>query len=129
MSIFSWLAVVLGVFAGVINLVTGILNRDRATVMALRLVAALVSFAAPVVIVVAHLQGMPLVPTGWHNTVYLTLALAIFVGVTLMLPATIQRSLAPPPSPAPPAPPRPVTRNLTGEPGVRIAQPSDEWVN
>ncbi len=127
MSIFTLLAIILGVLAGVINLGIGILNRDVVAVMLLRVAAAIVSFAAPVVILVMHSQGLRIVPTGWHSTVYLTLALAIFVGITLMMPATLQRSLMP--AQASTTPPPRVTSKLSGEPGVRTANQNDEWVN
>ena len=125
MSTFTILAIILGVLAGFVNIGFALLNREVPSVVGVRILAALISFATPVVVLVVHAQGQSLVPAGWHNTVYLTLALAIFVGVTLMVPATIQRSLAP----ATVEPPRPVTNKLNGDPGVRMANQPDEWVN
>lgn len=124
MSIYSILAVILGVLAGVINLSLGVMRRAQPLLALMRFGAALVGFAAPVVILVAHSQGLRLVPTEWHNAAYLLIALAIFVGVTLMVPATIERSALAP------APVERKTGPLTaGQSGVRIANESgDDWV-
>lgn len=128
MSIYSILAIILGVMAGVINLTLGMLRRGQPLMVAMRLAAAIISFAVPIVVLVAHSQSVALVPKEWHNSAYLAIALAIFVGVTLMVPATVERGNQPPAPATPPSPTR-KTGTLSGQPGVRIANENgDEWV-
>lgn len=126
MTIFSVVAIFIGVLAGLINVGIGILRREVIIVSLMRFAAALVSFAAPVTIFIIKAEGGRIVPTAWHQTVYLVLALAIFVGITLMVPASIERNITPP---APETTPKRTTGKLTGDAGVRIANQNEEWVN
>ena len=126
MTIFSVVAIFIGVLAGLINVGIGVLRREVIGVSIMRFIAALVSFAGPLAIFFIKAQGGRLVPPEWHQTVYLVLGLLIFVGITLMVPASLERTISPP---APDATPKRDTGKLTGDAGVRIANQNEEWVN
>lgn len=131
MSTFAILVVILGVLSGLINVAIGLMRRNHLWVAVMRFGAGLISFAAAGSAVYAKTNGLHL-PAGWHSTeytIFLFMALAIFVGATLYLPATIERNVLP----AAEAPPTKttLTGKLTGDAGVRIANNSstEEWVN
>jgi drug/metabolite transporter (DMT)-like permease len=125
-SVVAILGIIIGVFAGLANLILAPLRRDRPLVVLVRLVAALLGFAGAAAIVVAHVQGAQL-PQELNTVLYQAIGLFLFVGVTLMVPATIDRNTAPQPTPDPATR---TTGKLSGQAGVTIAnQSTDEWVN
>ncbi len=119
MSTVSILGVILGIFAGFVNLFFAVLRHSRALVLLVRLVACLASFGGAGAI----LLGARLPP---DNLIYDLFGLAIFIGLTLMVPTSIERGLIP----AEAQPASHTTGTLhTGQPGVRVANQNDEWVN
>lgn len=138
MSTFAILVVILGVLSGLINFAIGLMRRNHLWVAVMRFGAGLVSFAAAGAAVYAKTAGLHL-PASWHSTeytIFLFMALAIFVGGTLYLPATIERNVLPVAETAPVKTATTLTGKLAGDPGVRIANnnvggnnTNEEWVN
>jgi hypothetical protein len=136
MSVFAVVGVVLAVAAGLINIVTGLLRRKHAMLAAMRFGLGLLSLIAAAAIIVFKSANDTLAQfnvTGTMKYVYLIMALAIFVGVTLMLPATVERNNLPPEDRFQPSV-RPATvtgpaPQVANEGGVHVAKEDDKWVN
>jgi hypothetical protein len=123
--------VILSVLAGLVNLGTGMLRRQQVMLMVMRFGLSIFSFIVAAVIIIAHLDHVALLPQGLHGAdgyLYLFIAFALYVGLTLMLPATIERA-----NPVIAAEQKAHTSGkLTGklpDAGVRVANQNEEWVN
>ena len=134
MSVFAILGVTLAIIAGLINLATGLLRRKHAMMMLMRIGISIISFLAAVAIILFKADNLTLAAygvTGASKYIYLFMALAIFVGITLMLPATIERNNLPPEDRFTPTPrPASATGNIAAaDGGVRVIKEDDKWVN
>ncbi len=134
MSLFAILGVTLAIIAGLINLGTGLLRRKHAMMMLMRIGISIVSFLAAAGIILFKSDNLALANygvTGTSKYIYLFMALAIFVGLTLMLPATIERNNLPPEDRFTPTPrPASAAGNVAAaDGGVRVIKEGDEWVN
>ena len=146
MSIFATLVIVFGILAGLTNVALGIVHREQIMLLLMRLLVALIGFGAAAGVIVAKSQGWHL-PAGLRtseSTIYLFIALALFVGATLALPSTIERNFFPRPkeemkttkistgklATAPTAQSTGTpSGNIAGAPNVGIATKDEGWVN
>lgn len=130
MSTFAIIGVILSVFAGLLNFFTGLMRRQQMMLMLMRFGLSIFSFIVTAVIIVAKIDGVALLkylPADSSKYLYLFIVLALYVGLTLMLPATIERNN---PAVAADSAPKPnPTGKLAGSPGVRVANQNEEWVN
>jgi hypothetical protein len=142
MSFFAILGVTLAIIAGLINFVTGLLRRKHTMMMLMRIAISILSFIAAAAIIVFKTDNQTLASYGVSGTskyIYLFMALAIFVGVTLMLPATVERNNLPAEdrfTPSSRTPRAAATGSLAGtggvtnaDGGVHVAKEDDKWVN
>jgi hypothetical protein len=134
MSVFTILGVTLAIIAGLINLAIGLLRRKHAMMMLMRLGISLISFLAAAAIIIFKADNQALASygiTGTSKYIYLFMALAIFVGITLMLPATVERNNLPPEERFTPTPrPAGASGNIaTADGGVHVIKEDDKWVN
>lgn len=137
MSAFTIAGLVLAILAGIINLGVGVLRMKHRLLALMRFGIAIACFAVAAGIVILKSNDVSLTSlgvTGWTKIAYLLMGLAIFVGGTLMLPASIERSNVQAeerltPTPAPHTPSARTTSAMSGEGGVRVANQGDDWVN
>ncbi len=134
MTLFAILGITLAIIAGLINFVTGLLRRKYPMLMLMRIAISIVSFIAAAAIIVFKTDNQTLATygvTGTSKYLYLFMALAIFVGLTLMLPATVERNNLPPEDRFTPT--SRATGTLAsaggGEGTVHVAKEDDKWVN
>ena len=133
MSVFATMGVILAILAGLINFGIGLLRRKHPLMAMMRFGISILSIIAAASIILAKANNVSL--SGWGVTeslkyIYLLMGLAIFVGLTLMLPATVERNNLPAEERITPTPASKATPSAaTGDGGVRVVKPNDEWVN
>jgi len=125
---FTILVVILGTLAGIINFAYGLIGREQPIIAVMRFAVGIISFAIAGIMLYIQVRNIAL-PTDITKIplAYLFIALGLFVGATLMLPATVERTLRPAETAAAETPH--TTGKLGGESGVRIANQNEEWVN
>jgi hypothetical protein len=138
MSAFTIAGLILAILAGIINLGVGVLRIKHRLLALMRFGIAIACFAIAAGIVILKANDVSLTGlgvTGATKIAYLAMGLAIFVGGTLMLPASIERNNLPAeerltPTTHPSTPPTPRTTGaLSSDGGVRVANQGDDWVN
>jgi hypothetical protein len=128
MSAFTIIGVALAIIAGVINLGVGLMRRKHPMIMAMRLAIGVLSLVAAVAIIILKTESVSFATIGVSDSskpIYLIMGLAIFVGATLMLPASVERSNLPTEEQM-----RPTMRPPTidhGDSGVRLIK--EDWMN
>jgi hypothetical protein len=129
MTVFTIIGVALALIASVVNLGVGLLRRKHPMILAMRIAIGILSLAAAVAIIVLKMQDVSFKSIGVSDNskpIYLLMGLAIFVGATLMLPASVERNNLPTDEQL-----RPTARLTTtisqGESGVHVVK--EDWVN
>lgn len=133
MSVFATLGVILAILAGLINFGVGLMRRKHPLIALMRFGLSAFSVVAAATILIVKADKFSLIALAGSEQIkyfYLFAALAIFMGLTLMLPASVERNNLPLderiiPTPAPKGAPS----AATSDGGVRTAKPNDEWVN
>jgi hypothetical protein len=125
-SLFTILVIILGMLAGLINFAFGVARREHFGIAAMRFLVGIVSFGVAAATLVVQIEKLSLPKEITDlNLIYLFIALGLFIGATLMLPATIERSVLP----ASEQPTIRTTGKLSDNAGVRIANQGEDWVN
>lgn len=125
------IVIIFGAFAGVINLGFALLRREYTPVALMRIAMALVCFAVAGGTAYFATSGKPLPATiSSLPLIYIFIAVGLFIGATLMLPATIERTMIPPAEQLTPHTTGKLnTDKLTDRSGIRIGTQSEDWVN
>jgi hypothetical protein len=136
MTVLSTLAVILALLAGIVNFGAGLMRRKYPLMAVMRFGLCVLSIAAAVTIIIAKADSVSLASLGVSTSlkyIYLIMGLAIFVGLTLMVPASVERNNLPAEERLAPSANRPMPPTspsaTPGEGGVRMAKTNDEWVN
>lgn len=130
MQLFTILVIVFGILAGVVNFGYGLLHRNRIWIAAMRFGVGVISLVIAGVALANQLNVIALPGMQQLSLIYTFIALGLFVGGTFMLPATIERNVLPAEE-QPHVTPR-QTGKLGGnppEPGIRLVNQTDDWVN
>ncbi len=113
----------IGVIAGAINFSQGILHRQNAAVLAIRFAAGIVSLATAVSVWVFHIDSfLSLQNFALTNLLYIFIIIGVFIGVTLMLPASVERSMQP-------AQEQSKTTHITSKLSGSPKKVGEDWVN
>lgn len=128
MSAFTIIGVILALLAGFINLGVGLMRRNHPMILVMRVGIGILSLAVAVAIIILKTDNISFASvgvTGLSKTIYLLMGLAIFVGATLMLPASVERNSLPTEDQMRPGV-RPTSVNQ-GDSGVRVVK--EDWMN
>ena len=118
--------VIVSVCACLINAGLGILHRQRAWVLPVRLLAGVVSLAPLLALGLSRLFSWHLmVSLGLTNTANAFIAIGVFIALTLMLPSWVDRAPKEAPTPAGAK----GQKVGAGKGRVRVINGTDEWVN
>ncbi|MBA3826402.1 MAG: hypothetical protein H0X24_21185 [Ktedonobacterales bacterium] len=128
MTAFTIIGVALALIAGFVNLGVGLLRRKHPMILVMRIAIGILSLAAAVAIIILKADNVSFATIGVtpsSKPIYLIMGLAIFVGATLMLPASVERNNLPTEEQLRPTP-RPTTISQ-GESGVHMVK--EDWMN
>ncbi len=123
MTTFTVILIIVSACACLVNIGLGLLHRQRAWVLPVRLLAGIISFAPLAGLVVSRAFVLHLGnKLGLNTLTNAFIAIGVFIALTLMVPSWIDHQ------------PREATANdgkaqKAGKGKVRIINGSDEWVN
>ena len=123
MTPFTIVLIIISVCAFLANVGLGLLHRHRAWVLPVRLLAGIISFAPLLGLIVSRTFSLQLGNRlGLNTLANAFIAIGVFIALTLMLPAWVDRR--------PKEPAQGDKGQKVGSKGrVRVLNGSDEWVN
>ena len=121
---FTVVLIIISVCAFLANVGLGLLHRHRAWVLPVRLLAGIISFAPLVGLVLSKTLTLQLgVKLGLNTVANAFIAIGVFIALTLMVPAWVDRR------PKEPEQASKDPKAAAGKGRVRVLNGSDEWVN
>lgn len=124
MTAFTVVLIIISVCAFLANVAWGLLHRHRPWVLPVRLLAGIISFAPLVGLVLSKTLTLQLgVKLGLNTVANAFIAIGVFIALTLMVPAWVDRR---------PKEPQQASKDpkaAAGKGRVRVLNGSDEWVN